>query len=186
MVVPIVETRNQEEDVVKNRLAWMMFSTLCFAAPSSGCHITTCEHGSVCGFEDERARQDACQSLCERLVVCGNVASSDHEACMSSCFDDYDREPASTAGACRCVARASCSEIAERHCPSAPPIGGGYTTGSTTSGGTTTSSTATSTGTTTSTGTSTSGSGGAPGYDAAGAGGSPGASDAGLPPCGHD
>jgi hypothetical protein len=187
---------------VKNRLAWMFVSVVSFALSSSGCHITTCEHGSVCGVDDERAREDACRSLCDRLVVCGNVAGSDHDACMSTCFDDYDRAPSSTANGCACASRASCTEIAERQCPGAPPIGGGYGSGSTTSGSTTGSgsvavgatvtgsgaggrSGSTSSSTTSSTTSSSGGqpgSGGAPGH--AGSGGTPGASDGGPATCG--
>ncbi len=178
---------------MKNRLAWMFVSVVSFALSSSGCHITTCEHGSVCGVDDERAREDACRSLCDRLVVCGNVAGGDHDACMSTCFDEYDRAPASTANGCACASRASCTEIAERQCPGAPPIGGGYGTGSgsVTVGATVTgsgaggSSSTTSSSTTSSTTTGSGGqpgSGGAPGH--AGSGGTPGASDGGPATCG--
>jgi hypothetical protein len=180
-----------------------MVISLCSFGAQYGCHFTHCEEGAVCG-SDERARENSCRAYCDRLVTCGNVAANDHDVCMVSCFDDYDLSPAETAGYCRCVARASCSEIDERHCPGAPPVSGGYTTGgyattgghmtgSSTGGGSTTSSTTTgpttsssttSTNSTTSTTSSTTG-GGAPGYDAGGAGGSPGSSDAGLPPCGH-
>jgi hypothetical protein len=139
MVVPIISESLGQEEIVKNRLAWMFVSVVSFALPSNGCHITTCEHGSVCsGPDDVRDREDSCRLLCDRLVVCGNVATPDHDACMSSCYDEYDRDPSGTSVGCRCASRASCSEISDRHCPTAPPIGGGYgTTGSTvTVGGT--------------------------------------------------
>jgi hypothetical protein len=201
------------EDQVKNRLAWMFVSVLSFAISSSGCHITTCEHGSVCGLDDEQARDDSCRALCDRLVVCGNVAGSDHDSCMVTCYDEYDRAPAITASGCGCVSRASCSEISDRQCPGAPPIGGGYGSGSTSStstaattgsGSVTVGATVTGTGaggslvaasstsTTYSTATTSSstsgaggqpGSGGAPGQDASGSGGAP-ATDAGHGTCG--
>jgi hypothetical protein len=127
---------------VKKHLAWMFASIVSFVATSSGCRFTHCEHGAVCDDDDDRddkkGREDSCRALCDRLVVCGNVAGRDHEACMSQCSADFDRSPASTANGCRCVARASCSEIAARTCPGAPPIGGGYTPGTTTATGSTT------------------------------------------------
>src|SRR5262245_20516302 len=102
-----------------------MFSVfVSFVASSSGCRITNCEHGSVCSVDDEEARDNACRSLCDRLVVCGEIGGDDHDTCMSSCVEDYDHAPASTSNACRCVARASCSEVADRRCSGAPIIGG--------------------------------------------------------------
>jgi hypothetical protein len=178
----------------------MFASMLSFAIPACGCHITTCEHGSVCNeVDDEYAREDACRALCDRLVVCGNVPGGDHSACMSQCYDAYDHAPASTAGGCRCVSRASCSEISERQCPGAPPIGGGYGTGTGSTGtGSTTASgsgsgatTGTGSGSTTGTGSSSSttgvtstgsGAGGGSGSTTSGAGGQPGSG--GAP--GHD
>jgi hypothetical protein len=142
-----------------------MFVSVVSLVPSTACHITTCEHGSICEDRDDdnRGREDSCHALCDRLVVCGNVAGGDYDACMSTCSAEYDRSPASTANGCKCAARASCSEISGRQCPGAPPIGGGYGTTSTTgSGSVTTSATVTGSGAGggTSSSTSTSGAGG--------------------------
>jgi hypothetical protein len=106
----------------------MFLSVFSFGISSTACHITTCEHGSVCNDDDAREREDSCHALCDRLVVCGNVSSGDYDSCMSSCFIDFEHAPSSTVKACSCVARASCTEIAERRCPGAPVVGGGYTT----------------------------------------------------------
>src|SRR6185295_16844365 len=134
--VPGTESRSDRqfeasdrEDHVKNRLAWMFVSIVSSVIPSTACHITTCEHGSICeDRDDNRGREDSCHALCDRHVICGNVAGGDYDACMSTCSAEYDRSPTSTANGCKCAARASCSEISGRQCPGAPPIGGGYGT----------------------------------------------------------
>jgi hypothetical protein len=117
---------------VKIYAAFWLASLSIGLSASLGCQIKNCEHGSVCDFDDEQNRQDACEALCDRLTVCNQVEN--HDACMSSCFEKYDRSPRSTADACHCVERASCREIEENACPGAPVGGGGWSGGSGTGG----------------------------------------------------
>ncbi len=167
--------RLRKENIVKTRLAWMWTTAVLFASSSMGCRIHNCEHGAVCGDDDDdEARENSCHSLCDRLTVCGHLDGDSYDGCVSSCYRDYDRAPHLTSEYCSCMSRASCYEIADHRCP---PPESNSSTGSTAGAGGSSSSATTAT---------TTGAAGAAGYG--GQGGSSGADGMadGGPGCSQD